>query len=261
MVYQKRLMIVGLFVLMFLAITYVYDIQPLIAQLAELNQIEIKANEKLLAMISQSKSVQPEVLDNQHVDKNKLDDISKFISFIHASGMMIQTSDFLSAPNNLMHLVLRGNYQQLFTLIKALEKHSDFFVLQDFSYKLTEQDDLLVTMNVFSSKQAHQEINIHDEILNKQNPFCIAENISKWIDENGVNAALSVPIERIKMIGFVSRGSHRQALVMLPNTMMRTVERGFLLGSERGVVVAINRDRMLVKLKNGRVVALIYKDK
>lgn len=264
MPHQKRLIMSGIFIAIFFVMGYVYDVHPLVVRLRELNQAEINANKKLLAMKSQNPDIQSEVIHNHYPDKNELSDISRFISFIHSSGLIIQTSNFLSsspiksARNNMMHLVLRGDYQQLVALINGLEKHLDSLALQDFSYKLTERNDLLITLDILSSGLAHklQEIGSRDEFVNRHNPFCITANMNKWIAIDDSNAALSAPIERIKMVGFLQRGLHRQALVLLPNTVMRTVEPGFLLGSEKGVVVAVYRDHTLVKLPDGRGVAL-----
>lgn len=259
MPYQKKLMIIIVFILVFFVMGYVYDIHPLVTHVAELNKAEINANKKLLAMAEQKKNIQPEIFNNQHVDKSELSDVSQLIAFIHSSGLIIQTSSFLSSSQNkVMHLVLGGDYQQLLNFLDVLEKQTEPSTLQNFSYKLTEKNDLLVTMDVLLSKQIRhlQEINGRDDFVSRHNPFCVTENINKWMGEADVNAALSAPIEHIKMVGFLQRGKRRQALVMLPNSIVRTVEPGFLLGSESGVVVAINSDKTLVKLPNGRVFVL-----
>lgn len=248
---HKRLVIMSVFILMLFALIYIYDTHPLRVRVAELHEAEIKANKKLFAMTARSKIIQPEI--SGHLDKNELRDISQFISFIQSSGLIIQASDL---RNNTVHITLSGNYSRLFALIQALEKQQDLFALQDFSYKLTENNDLLATMDVSLLSQVHsvREINNHED--KRHNPFCITENINKWLEKDDINAALSVPIERIKMVGFLQHGSHSQALVMLPDSVMRTVEPGFLLGSEKGVVIAVHRSQTLVELPGGRTVAL-----
>src|SRR5262249_15969597 len=88
------------------------------------------------------------------------------------------------------------------------------------------------------------------------NPFCSPQNMSKWNGNDESNNAVSVPLNQIKMIGYLQKGEHRQALVLLPNSVMKTVEPGFLLGSEKGEVVAVNRKQVVVRLADGRGVIL-----
>lgn len=261
MLHQFRWIIVSVFGIFLLAMGYVYDIHPKLTQITLLNQQEKNLQQHFAAKKSQPSFAQSNKAIKHEPDNNKLTNISELIALIHASGLSIQnikqssSLQMAAAEKYLIHLVLRGEYQQLSALVDKLEQQSHALSLQNFIFNGSEKDNLLVAMDIMSFGRM-RNTQSNSKIGNQQNPFCTRNHINKWFEQDEVNAALSAPLERIKMVGYLQQGTHRQALVLLPNAVMRTVEPGFLLGSERGVVVAVLRNGTQVKLADGRVMTL-----
>lgn len=265
MLYRYRWLCVIAFALIVLAIAYIYDIHPGLAHVATLKQTENSLNEKLLARKLSPYTAQPKKSIKVESDKKRLNHLNELVSLISTSGLMALS---IAAPSlksdksraqAYMHMVLRGDYQQLVTFMNNMQRHLDLFAVQNFSYKVTEKNDLLITMDVLSFDEHadnHQVMNNGIAALAQSNPFCMANHMNKWSNDNNVNEALLVPIEQIKMVGYLQSGHHKQALVMLPDAVMRTVETGFLLGYEKAEVIAINKKQIIVKLPDERRVSL-----
>lgn len=264
MLYRYRLLFVIAFGLILLAIAYMYDVHPRFVHIANLKQTEDNLNEKLFAKKQPFYTVQPKKMIKVEPDNNILNHVSELIRLIRTSGLTAQSIELppiksdKSLRQAFIHIVLRGDYQQLAAFMSRMERRLNLFAVQNVSYKWTEKNDLLIAMDIlpFNYAENKQLLNDSNILLAQFNPFCFANIMNKWMDDNNLNEALLAPIEQIKMVGYLQSGKYRQALVMLPNAVMRTVEIGFLLGSEKGEVITINKKQIIVKLPDERRVSL-----
>lgn len=266
MLYRYKLLLVMAFGLMLLTLGYLYDIYPRLAHIASLKQTENNINDQWISMKRLPSTSQLKKTINVASDKNVLNKLSDLTRLIRASGLMIQ-SMALSPVNQdklskqfLLRAVLIGDYQQLSLFIHELDRQAHSIALHDFSCKWTEKNDLLVTMVVFYFDHFENKKFINrDTVFTQFNPFCLSSSVDKWINDN-LNEAVLAPLEQIKMVGYLQSGKHKQALVLLPNSVIRTVEPGFLLGSEKGKVVDINKKQIMVKLPDEHIIKIKFKE-
>ena len=249
MPYQYRWLYAGVFGVILVLMAYVYDLHPLLVQLDLLHQSEITLNEKMTAIKLQLPAVQ----SNMPVSHEN-NGLNWLMSFAERSGLTIQTVN-LSSSGKEFHILFKGNYQQWAGLLNQLEQNVNTITLKNVSCKWTEQNNLLIASDVLFADETHLQMMTHSNIANAlHNPFC--ETSHEWKSE--VNEALLSPINQIKMVGYLQLGSQSEALFLLPNKKVSMVKAGFLLGMERGVVLAIYRDRALVRLPNGKTVTLNF---
>lgn len=247
MLYQYRWWHAAGLLLILVVIGYGYDFYPLQNQIYELKQSEIHLQEKLI-----NTPLFPAKMSAENI---KISGENTLVNAIHVSGLTIQTIHLLpndQSENIVMHVDMRGSYQQWIALMNALEQKKQLISVQNFSCKSTEKNNLQIGIDVLLMQNA-QVISYQQEVKSQNNPFCTRDNVDQWLNQS-VDEVLLSPITQIKMVGYLQLGTHSQALMLLPNNVMRTIEMGSLLGVERGVVVAIYREHVVVRMRDGKKV-------
>lgn len=258
--YQLRWLYLGMISLILLAMSYMYDIQPVLKQLAELNHAEKKLIKKL--HIAQSFNAKFKKIKNVTPlpVKNELDRTQDLIAYMHANDLMIRTIRFstlreTSQSERALHFVVEGNLQQWYSFITSLEKLDHLIRIRDFSCKVNEKNNLVFTMDILLSRNHIYPLNKQPQKINAlHHTFCPPEGLTYSLNQTGT---ASVPIRQIKMMGYLHNYQHSQALLLLPNRMMLSVAQGERLGKERAVITDIHKDRINVKLPDGTSVVLM----
>jgi hypothetical protein len=238
-------------------VDYIYQLRPLMIKLQELSAAEIVLREKLTAVknISKKLSSKHELIQaTNNASKNKLNRMDALLVFMQSSGLNVEA---INIENDFIHLLLKGDYQQLFFLIDKLSQQHNFVTLKNFSYKALE-NNLLITLVVSLEGDGLNKNITHKQttIKNRFNPFCSTYSMDKWLERDDGKEIFQTPLAEIKMIGCLQLGERKQALLLFPNGAMKTVESGFVLGAEKGRVMEVDKDHVVVKLKDQKMFVL-----
>jgi hypothetical protein len=191
-------------------------------------------------------------------DQHSFTDENTLVNLVHVSGLTILAINVLpkeQLENVVMHVDMQGSYQQWIAFINVLEQKKHLISVQKFSCKWTEKNNVQISMDVLLMQNA-QVVSQQNSVKSQYNIFCTRENVDLWFDQHNVDDVLLSPLAQIKMVGYLQLGTHSQALVLLPNRMIRTVEVGSVVGVESGTVVEIDSQQIVVRLKSGKQVVV-----
>lgn len=244
-----------------------YDIQPGLAQLANLHEIEMGTTKELsrfkqFAVQKAAASAGTEAKSFKRYG-SQADSLSDLLSLAHLQGLTIQSVNF--APSRqfniintgvnteAIHLVTQGDFSQIYSFIFMISRQPHPILITDFLYKSTEQNKFLFAMNVvsFKSNTQHFQTNkSHEDLSQMQNPFCPAANLVEMSNKNDLAKLKSISMDQLKMVGYFQQGIRSQALVMAPTGIVSEVGIGSVLGKEGGMVTEIKRDCVVVVLRD-----------
>lgn len=248
-----------------------YDIQPGLAQLANLHEIEMGITKELsrfkqFAVQKAAASAGTEAKSFERYG-SQADSLSDLLSLAHLQGLTIQSVNFSPSRQfniintgvnrevntGAIHLVTQGDFSQIYSFIFMISRQPHPIFITDFLYKSTEQDKFLFAMNVvsFKSNTQHFQANkSHEDLSQMQNPFCSAANLVEMSDKNDLAKLKSISMHQLKMVGYFQQGTRSQALVMAPTGIVSEVGIGSVLGKEGGMVTEIERDCVVVVLRD-----------
>lgn len=244
--YKYRWVYAFLISLFLLLSAYGYDFAPIAHQMIAMQQEEQQLKEKLTAHKQRAMLLPAKVARSAYSSLNAMADL---MLQIQLSGLIAKSVKVISATSTTetrLQLVLLGGFQQILAFIGALNNFADLAMILDFSCKLAEQQQLMLSLDlVLVAKNNLPEIikqRTNIPRIKQYNPFCGATNNNDLNVDNELIMTQSMPITLMKMVGYWQQGHHHQALLLLPNNRMIAVNVGDVIGSERMTVTAIEAD-------------------
>jgi hypothetical protein len=240
---------------------YIYDICPMFNYLIQLEQSESKWREKWMIAKRNMSTSPPKHPLHLIVQSSQAEIVQSITMLANKSGLSIQKIKVMTREKPfvenilLIRLISIGNFKELYAFISAIEQQSYPASIQDFSYKLTKQNQLLLSMVILSNYKKRQYFpQVSTDNLN--NPFCQQKGMELLLYKNDLLESRITPLMQIKMVGYFKQDKRSQALLSLPNKTLIFVEPGSVIGQEQGVVNKINRHQVQVKLINGKKVII-----
>lgn len=228
--------------IVFIALGYVYDIQPDLFKVSQLRKKETHLKIKITNIPKENTKVA--------ALKHKKDFLSDLWVLLYQSGLKIKTVHFSRIESSIfadvenMHLVMEGNFQQFYNFIFALNQLAYTALLTNFSCK-TIQNLLKIEINLLLFKHVPSKNHPYQFLPNIHNPFCFAGGM---MIENNFDKLRSVSLKQLKMAGYMQQGNHQEALIRLPSGRVVEVKPGFTIGKEGGLVTDICSDRIILML-------------
>jgi hypothetical protein len=151
---------------------------------------------------------------------------------------------------------VEGSFAQLARFVLAMHEKAPNGLIENFSYQLTKQQTLLLTIDTllitdhFTPSQKKIE-----KLTNFHNPFCLATNTVADVHEHPA-AVSGLSLTQMKMAGSFSQGERQMALIMLPTGALAEIYLGDEIGLEKGVVMKINSKKIELILPSGKVSVL-----
>lgn len=265
--YRYRWFYAAAISLLLAASGYYEIIKPGLHQLFLLNMTENDLTEKirLSKRLGSQTSIKPNSKQGVRQESHQMEFnwLYDLIARMHVSGLSVETINIVPAQlqrqtnGSMARLVVHGDFLQLMSLLFDTSKGDFSTRLQDFDIKVTEQDKLRVTMNVLPSAYHFQYddtslLNTHTDGQEMRNSFCLPKKIDSAARANDLGELSKVPLELIRMVGYMQQGERNEALVLLPDNNVIAVELRSVIGKEHGVVAAIQHNHILVKLPDGK---------
>jgi hypothetical protein len=246
MIYAHRWLCVLVFSGVLSAILYAYTISPLLIELDNLRQSENDAAKKIMSM--KRKPAQIHSLEK----KNNLDGLNELLASLEMSGLKVQSVDEVLERQNgvAIRLLLHGNYQHWVAWMSGLDQQAGAVRLKDFSCKPLANDELQILVKMEFYEDKWSAVHFHSDVAALHHPFCKTHHV--WLMQSNAREILLSPLEQIKMAGYLQLGHRRAALLILPSGVMSMIEEGVVIGKEKGVVVKIERERVVVELAQGK---------
>lgn len=255
--YQWRWIYLAIINSLLLAMSCVYDFQPMLAQINELNQREVILIKKL--SIEKSLHKKHQRSKNKVLAKktiwSKIQDIN---ARAHITGLQIRSMNFLPSKNAAyvrLHLVAEADFAQWYAFILHLQKLDHYISIQDFSCKLNEKNKLVfISYMLLYDNHVYPSYVKYAESKGVHNLFCVLDSV--FAETSDSVDLYSVPIQQIKMVGYLQDQRHHQALILLPNQMMLSVMTGMRIGKERAKIIEIHKDKMIATFPDAKRIEL-----
>lgn len=261
MSYQFRWVYALLVAVAVIAAGYIEMIAPKLNSLMKLNKTENEWTNKIDAIKNLKIAVSSGRVE-KNVKSNEWNWLQEWIALVHFSGVSVETVKIIpllsSQPsrNTLLHLVVHGNFSQINTLLSEMDGGYFSARVQDFVIKATSQDSLQLNMTVLLSVRTLSHLaersRVGMPLQRLQNPFCLSGVMHHGVFRRDDVVLQQTPLALIKMTGFMQQGARKNALVLLPDQRLIAVRRFAKIGSEHGLVTAIQNDRILINLPTGK---------
>lgn len=255
MQYKYRWIYAMLLFLIIVSFGYLYDVKSL---LTELDSLKLSKREFL-----QKLSVQKKANQNQFIDKiqNKqieyANPLLNLVMLIQKTGLHINelhltnTNSLINDKYAKIHLLLMGYFQNLIDLL--LELHHQRFSILMSNFKIIILDNSKVSFSVDFLLNANQlqPIDAINNTVFGSGLMCSDPHSNKILLYQNNSRLLTTPIEFLKLNGYLQYSDQStQALIALPNNTTVAIGKGSIVGLERGVVVDIQSDYILLELSN-----------
>lgn len=236
---------------MLISLGYMYDVRPSLVRLRDLEATELILSERLLHVDKNNlKASNPVLLKS----KNQFAGLHDLINKIHENGLSIvkiqpPLGKNIKSEYYVTHFIMEGNIQNIYYFIESYE---DIISVKNFSIRVTENNHIVLAVDIllryfYDLKQVQ-----NNKILQKINPFfCYARKHSIFH-----SVTQTFPLKQMKMVGCFHQGNRQQALILLPNQALLSLERGAMVGSERAIVSEVHKDYVLLKLPNEKFVRI-----
>ncbi len=223
-------------------LSFFYDVQPSWSKLKHLNN----AKKSLQRKLAGHPFVHPVVMSKPPSSTEVLSDLFRLAN---EKGIQLQSVKVTSPTATFM---LQGDFQQLTSFIGQLTQSMGHLLLLDFSYKSIDANHFALMMTVLMTKNNLSNSPPVPFSLLSYNPFCLAGNVENLNAQNALIRAHMIPIEQIKMVGYLQQGERHQALLLLPEGLVVAVEQGMEVGKEKGVVMTVQAENVVVRLPDKR---------
>lgn len=250
----------GVIIGFILMVAYFYDFKPTFDRwqvlYSSVNQSE-HALRKMRQSIAQYK-IKPS--QTQALSKSDLTRLDALNAEAHKQGLEVQTVH-LNAAKHLdatdewqFHMVFTGQFNALTRFLLSLDQSPAAAVVRDFMFQRNEKGQLTLGMDVIlGGAHSSPAMVTNSTLLNEwRDPFCSAGGQTRLQADTDARLRMSVPLDRIQMMGYMHRGSREQGLISLPGHIVLAVEEGFIIGKEQGVIQSIQRDRIVIRLSDGQ---------
>lgn len=224
--------------------------------------IEYRAEKTIrLNQLAEKKKVLARFMRQMPVQQKKFSyaSISEFISdlqsILQRSGLIAQTLTLSSyseheLPETLnIQLNAIGRFQQGAEFIQALALLPISVAVRSYSYqpqtasgKAVWRWELQAFMSVPSSR--HQsKWRVHDSI------FC---GESQALKDSRLNQAATVPVKKLKIIGYLADGDRQAVLVSTPANDVTLAARGDIIGSEHALITNVSPKQITLLMPNNK---------
>lgn len=221
------------------------------------NEAEVlrATDEQLSLDLSAVKQFAVQRNENVTIKHLQPEQMAEIAALAHTNGVMVQSIHLLgrqsleAAPMDTIHLTASGDFIHITQFLFAMIDHFDMSAVTDFLYKAERRDEYLFNLNVILWENGRRQPISHDRLeraVVMHAPFCF--NANEIFQQNDADALQQVPLDQIKMIGYLRFGDRVTGIVFLPSGAAFDVQPGTLLGLEQGVVLTVERDHMLIKL-------------
>lgn len=160
--------------------------------------------------------------------------------------------DFNFAPQTtllnegILRVAVVGSFKQVSALLLEINQ-TEAQLLRDFSYRLHDQDQILLEMTIMLWKGIPKKVRPATEASLQHNPFCYQpEDYPKVLRLN------SFSLTQLKWVGLYRWGREQKVIFMLPNQAMLTVGVNDAIGVEAGKIIRIDNQQITFRLANGR---------
>lgn len=160
--------------------------------------------------------------------------------------------------SHLLTITLQGHPNNLLSFLIALKPNQHPFTLLDFSFVPKEQSKYVLTLAILLMSTSRLEGPIKTTARSHQaitvtNLFCSRQ----FSTAHDANLLQSNPLSQIKMIGYLAQGHRHQALVLLHDHLVFSVNEQTILGQERFRIQSITEDRIKLLSPTGEYKTLL----
>lgn len=235
-----------------------YDIYPNFTQLKLATKIENNLAKKIILIKESTSKNRPAISLFSSSEKDQVLKIHHLVMFAQKSGLRIKKVNVLYDENEYggdklnVQLIASGDFMQLAAFIFAIENRNLLVSMHDFSCKLI-QNTMLLSMSIWVAnyKSLSYAKNTNQNFLSKwNNPFCLPYQFRSNAESNTSSDLQRISIDQLKMIGYLHKNERTQALILLPNGIVKLIGYGSTIGKEHGKVVYIYHNKIIINLQN-----------
>lgn len=247
MSYKYRLFIALLIVTLMVITAYFTDIQPRLTRISLLKEHQHKTQTELIALAKWLPVSALEHDEQALTHFNQVDHVANLFALARAQGVMIEALSQSNLPGVGMtaHVVMQAGFAQIAAFIFALDQQIYPITITDFSFTNTKQQTLLASLQLILFNQ-REPLTTHSPAVLLHDPFCHAATISEAMHVNVATKLQATPLNVLKMIGYIAAQERSYAFILLPDNEAVAVSLGMQVGSEKGVVTAINADHLII---------------
>jgi hypothetical protein len=193
---------------------------------------------------------------HEEVINNNLQPIrmAELVALGHTSGVTVQSINLLArqpleaAHMNIIQMVVSGDFTKVVQFIYAITYQRHLSAVTDFLYKVDHHDEgNLFNLNLMLSDDvtrfSSEALPLSNTVMH--NPFCFTAN--EAFQQNDPTELQQVPLNQIKMVGYLRQGDRVVGIVALPSGAVFDVRLADILGLEHGVVKKIERYHIVVE--------------
>ncbi|VVC76659.1 hypothetical protein AQUSIP_19830 [Aquicella siphonis] len=239
---------------------YVWDLHPCLGRLRELRAREKQMTEKrtYLREFQPRRSLHKDLSEIRLT--SELNQIHAYLMLVRKHGLQLQkirmnTLHQAGKVERLhTHVSVLGGFRALYSFLAEINGLDFLAVIEDFTSQPGRDGRLMLVLDILSlgtviSHASRLIPPLYAE--NARDPFCSASE-NNVLETSYLRAGAAVPLNQIRMTGYVRRGRWGQAIVAMPGDKVSVIETGVILGKERGIVTEISRDHVILKLTDGR---------
>lgn len=252
MQYRSRyLYMIAVFSLM-IAAGYFFDLQDQLSSLSNLRQ-RYHANKLALQQSSAMESVSAAVL----APDRRIDLLSTAVALSRDYGVNIKNimPQHHNNTTDSMHVVAEADYLQIVKMMERLSRYPNPVIIKNVVFKALTSERIYAEFDLQAFAVTLPVVKQSDAILkNSINPFCASP--STLILARPVQTIMTVALNQMRSGGIIQSGCQQYGLIALPNGDVIDVRVGVVIGKERGRVVSISADKVVVRLVNKKQIII-----
>jgi hypothetical protein len=197
-----------------------------LVELNHLRQIENQMRWNLKTKRLSTSSVSGILIDqNNSIKTNEM--LRRMMSIIQEDGFIIQTLKpvYISGENRCtINVMLTGPVKQISSLINHLSIDHWVMGIKNISLQIDEYDNTTLELEIFA----------------------LYDPLKKYPEK----MLLPVPIQQLKLVGYIHNTQYFFALLRLPTGEIKTVQRGDIIGLEKGKIIDISENEIIIAVDN-----------
>lgn len=238
------------------AISYLYVLNPQADALLNLQAQEKQLTRELIAL----RKVKVKQI-SQTPKMSKMDWLTLLPTLAQLNGVVMRSitvKPTRGQPTNEIKIkfLVEGVFAQLTRFIVAMHEQTPNGLIENFSYQVTKQQTLLLTIDLLlitdHLAQSHQKV---EKPTAFHNPFCLATNTVADLHMHAA-AVSGLSMTQMKMAGYMEQGERQMALIMLPTGALAEVYVGDEVGLEKSVVTKIASSQLELTSPSGETKVL-----